>query len=169
MDKLWSPWRSKYIESFSGKGNDNECLFCRIASEKNDRENFILHRNEKCYIVLNLFPYNNGHLMIVPYRHCSKLSDLENDEMLEIMKTINLGINILTASIKPQGFNIGANLGRCAGAGIENHIHFHIVPRWNGDTNFMPVISETKVISELMNDTFEKLEKALTSILNTKK
>src|SRR5512146_1811614 len=165
MDKLWSPWRSKYIESFkSGSETDGECLFCRTANENKDKENYILHRSKHCYIIMNLYPYNSGHLMIVPYKHASSLGELDEDTRLDCMNTINLGCEILGKAIYPHGYNIGANVGRVAGAGIEDHVHFHIVPRWNGDTNFMPVLNEVKLISEFMDITYEKLKKVLVDL-----
>ncbi len=166
MDRLWAPWRAKYIESFSNSNSDEkkECLFCEKARSNEDEKNFILFRGEKCYIIMNLFPYNSGHIMVVPYKHTPNFSDLTDDEMLEIMRVIKKGIRALELALKPHGFNIGANLGRVSGAGIDEHIHFHIVPRWNGDTNFMPVISETKVISELISDTYKKIKNSLALI-----
>lgn len=165
MDKLWSPWRSKYIETFKDNKNETgDCLFCKIPQENKDKENYLVHRGNTGYIVMNLYPYNSGHLMIVPYKHCSSLKELDNETNLECMKLINLGCEILNDSLSPHGFNIGANIGRCSGAGIEHHIHFHIVPRWNGDTNFMPVLNEVKVISEFMDETFGKLKHSLSRI-----
>lgn len=165
MDKLWSPWRSKYIESFKpGNVNDSGCLFCRVAAEDRDKENYILHRGMTGYIIMNLYPYNSGHLMIVPYKHAGKLDVLNDEETLECMKLVNLGCKALDDSIFPQGYNIGVNVGKCAGAGIEDHVHYHIVPRWNGDTNFMPVLNEVKVVSEMMDDTYEKLKSALEKV-----
>ena len=163
MDKLWSPWRSKYIESFkeelplAAEGS----LFTRKLRENKDRENYLLYRGRKCFIIMNLYPYNSGHLMVVPYAEVKELSDLDNETGLELFELIDLGCRILTDAIGPHGFNIGTNLGRVAGAGIEDHLHFHIVPRWNGDTNFMPVLNEVKVISEAMDETYEKLMRSL--------
>ncbi len=166
MDRLWAPWRSKYIESFSEENSNKErgCLFCEKANSNDDEKNFVLFRGRNCYIIMNLYPYNSGHIMVVPYKHTPNFSDLNDEEMLEIMQVIKKGISALEFALKPHGFNVGANLGRVSGAGIADHIHFHIVPRWNGDTNFMPVISETKVISELISDTYNKLKKAIESI-----
>ncbi len=163
MDKLWSPWRSQYIESFKGdpKEDLSGTLFTRILGENDDRKNYILYRGKTCFIIMNLYPYNSGHLMIVPYKQANDISELDSDTRLEMMELLDLGCRVLNDAIKPHGFNIGANLGRVAGAGVENHIHFHIVPRWNGDTNFMPVLNEVKVISEAMNETYEKLKKSL--------
>ncbi|MEN3037866.1 MAG: HIT domain-containing protein [Candidatus Kryptonium sp.] len=166
MDRLWAPWRAKYIESFSAENNESkkECLFCEKIKQNDDEKNLILYRGKYCYIIMNLFPYNSGHIMVVPYKHTPNFSDLEDEEMLEVMKIIKKGISALELALKPHGFNVGANLGRVSGAGIADHIHFHIVPRWNGDTNFMPVISETKIISELITDTYKKLKDALSKI-----
>jgi ATP adenylyltransferase len=166
MDKLWSPWRSKYIQSFKpGSKKEEGCLFCRIAEEKKDKENYLLYRNKNSFIIMNLYPYNNGHLMIVPYTHVSSLRELNEDTRLECMNMINLGCEMLEKSLYPHGFNIGANVGRIAGAGIDEHVHFHIVPRWNGDTNFMPVLNEVKLISEFMEETYGKLKKALDELV----
>ena len=166
MDRLWAPWRAKYIESFASENSEEKkgCLFCEKAKSSEDEKNFVLYRGEKCYIIMNLFPYNSGHIMVVPYKHTSSFSDLTDEEMLDVMRVIKRGILALEIALKPHGFNVGANLGRVSGAGIAEHIHFHIVPRWNGDTNFMPVISETKVISELLSDTYKKLKDALSKI-----
>jgi ATP adenylyltransferase len=162
MDKLWSPWRSKYIESFKpGSDKEEGCLFCRIAEENKDKENYLVYRGRESYIVMNLYPYNSGHLMIVPYQHASSLSEFDEATRLDCMNMINLGCDILGKAVYPHGFNIGANIGRVSGAGIDEHVHFHIVPRWNGDTNFMPVLNEVKIISDFMDATYEKLKKAL--------
>jgi ATP adenylyltransferase len=169
MDKLWSPWRSKYIESFKpgNKDENEECLFCRVVKEEKDKDNFILHRSEKGYIIMNLYPYNSGHLMIVPYQHSGSLEELDEETSAECMRLIKLGCRILEKSIYPHGFNVGANIGRVAGAGIENHVHFHIVPRWNGDTNFMPVLNDVKIVSEMMEDSFLKLKKAVELLVSS--
>jgi ATP adenylyltransferase len=165
MDKLWSPWRSKYIESFGPKGEKEKgCLFCRIANENKDKDNYVVYRSKYSYIVMNLYPYNSGHLMIVPYKHSSKLNELDDEINLDCTRMINLGCRVLEESIYPHGFNIGVNIGKVSGAGIEEHIHFHIVPRWNGDTNFMPVLNEVKIVSEFMDITYDKLLKALKNV-----
>jgi len=168
MDKLYSPWRSKYIESFK-PGNEKEegCLFCRIASENKDKENLLIHRSKSSYIIMNLFPYNSGHLMIVPYKHASTLGELNDEENLDCMNMLNLATKLLNETIYPHGFNIGVNIGRVSGAGIENHVHFHIVPRWDGDTNFMPVLNDVKIVSEAMEDTYKKLKKAVEAEIKT--
>jgi ATP adenylyltransferase len=167
MDKLWSPWRSQYIQSFKDEPQEKleGSLFTRILNRNKDRENYILHRGKTCFIIMNLYPYNSGHLMIVPYTEAKEISELDDAVRLELMELIDIGCKTLTDAVKPHGFNIGANLGRAAGAGVEDHIHFHIVPRWNGDTNFMPVLNEVKVISEEMDETYEKLKTSINKFL----
>lgn len=162
---LWAPWRFKYIENVDNKG---ECIFCTKPKEEPSVNNLVLHKSKHSFVILNLFPYNTGHLMIAPYKHTSRLSDLNDDEWLDIVGLLNLSIKLLEEVYKPQGFNIGMNLGRVAGAGIEEHLHIHIVPRWSGDTNFMPLISNTKVIPESLEDTYNKLRQKLNNILHTK-
>ena len=163
MDRLFSPWRSQYIASFSDqkKKEADECLFCRISKEKKDKKNFVILRGKYCFVVMNLYPYNSGHLMVVPYRHTDDLSKLTSKENAEILSTTSRMIDLLKKAIGPHGFNLGTNLGRVAGAGIDQHLHFHIVPRWNGDTNFMPVLADTRVISEAMEETYKKLTASL--------
>lgn len=163
MDRLYSPWRSQYIATFKDeKKNEGVSLFTRIAGEKNDAKNLVLVRKTHCFVMMNLYPYNSGHLMIIPYRRTADLADLTPEELLEIMQTASEMIDLLKKTMKPHGFNFGANLGRVAGAGIDDHIHFHVVPRWNGDMNFMSTIAETKVVSESMRDTYRKLKRNLT-------
>ena len=158
MENLWAPWRMRYIEKAEV---EEGCIFCDKPASQNDKENLMLYRGKLSFIIMNKYPYNNGHLMIVPYRHISDLNDLTDDETLEINLLIKMSYNSLAKVLKPQGFNIGANLGRVAGAGIDGHLHYHIVPRWNGDTNFMPVIGQTKVISQAMEETYNKLYQIL--------
>ncbi|MQY69307.1 MAG: HIT domain-containing protein [Firmicutes bacterium] len=153
MDIIWAPWRMKYIIGEKEKG----CLFCRVAKVKKDRKNYLLFRGQKCFILLNTFPYNNGHLMIAPYRHLANLKDLNKEELNELMELAGRSVGWLKKSLAPEGFNIGMNIGKIAGAGIENHLHIHIVPRWSGDSNFMPTIAQIKVIPELLKDTYKKL------------
>ena len=162
MERLFSPWRSKYIETFSqSKDGKEECILCTAYQAKNDEERLIVTRGKLCFVVMNIYPYNSGHLMVVPYRHLPTLTELTDDESLEIMSHIKSMINALNFISHPQGFNIGSNIGRVAGAGIDQHIHFHIVPRWSGDTNFIPVLSDTKIISEDMKVTWKKLRDVL--------
>lgn len=165
MKNLWSPWRSKYIESFAINGEKSGCIFCEMISlDPNSEDNLVVEQSDLSFTVMNLYPYNNGHLMVVPKRHLSKLSDLSEVELLDCMKKLQELENALSLALHPDGFNIGVNLGRVSGAGIEDHVHFHIVPRWNGDTNFMPVLGEVKVISQDLL----KTKKMLIEILNKK-
>jgi ATP adenylyltransferase len=170
MKRLWSPWRSRYIESFSDdkeSPREQPCLFCEVQKKpEKDDERFLLYRGKSCYVIMNLYPYNSGHLMVVPKRHLDALSGLTGEEHLEIMGLLIVCSEALSAALKPHGFNIGANIGRVSGAGIEHHIHFHIVPRWNGDTNFMPVLGDTKVISEDLPKTYRKIKEHLGSLLS---
>ncbi len=149
MDRLWSPWRSQYIESFKDKKKDSQCIFCDAVNQKiEDEKSLKVFSTDLCYVMLNLYPYNSGHIMVIPNRHLSSFDDLTDDELKTIMQVTKLSMKALDLAMKPHGFNFGANLGKAAGAGIDEHIHFHIVPRWNGDTNFIPVLGEVKVISQ---------------------
>jgi len=162
MDRLFSPWRSKYIESFSKpKENPDSCILCEAYKSGNDDDRLIVMTGKLCFVIMNLYPYNSGHLMVVPYKHTAELSDLSDEETLEVMVLLKKMQAALKKTSNPDGFNIGSNLGKVAGAGIDQHVHFHIVPRWNGDTNFMPVLGDTKLISEDMRDTLLKIRKAL--------
>lgn len=166
MKRLFSPWRSKYISTFKDeKPRKGESIFTRILHENRDEKNLVVIRKKHCFVLMNLYPYNSGHLMIVPYKQTSELHGLSKEENAEILETAAEMITILKKVMKPQGFNVGANIGRVAGAGIDDHVHFHIVPRWNGDTNFMPIISDTKVVSEDMKATYKKIK----SVINSKK
>jgi ATP adenylyltransferase len=156
MDKLWAPWRVQYIMG----PKEQDCLLCRISREKKDTQNLVVWRGQHCLVMLNLYPYNSGHLMVVPHRHVKDLAALEALEMGEMMRLAQKSIEVLRGAMNPQGFNLGMNLGDIAGAGVEDHVHLHIVPRWKGDTNFMPVASATKVISQALEDTFRMLQEA---------
>ncbi|MCS7125593.1 MAG: HIT domain-containing protein [Aigarchaeota archaeon] len=159
MKIIWAPWRMKYIKQhLKGKGA-GKCIFCIEAEEDKDLENLVLYRGEKCFIILNKYPYTSGHLMIAPYRHVGELERLDEKELCELMNLTVISIKALKKEYNPSGLNIGANIGRAAGAGVEDHLHFHVVPRWVGDTNFMPVISDTKIIPELPEETYGRLIK----------
>ena len=147
----------EYIERPSETG----CILCQKPGEQNDEANLILYRGQSNFIILNTFPYNPGHLMIAPYRHTANLQDLSEDEAKEHFDIVRKSVELLTKALKPAGFNVGLNLGRVAGAGIEEHLHTHIVPRWQGDANFMPVLSNTKVIPEALAATYKKLKSAI--------
>lgn len=161
MKRLFSPWRSAYIASFKSAKPSKGCLFCRIAKEKRDERDLVVWRGKHCLLVMNLYPYNSGHLMVVPYLHTSDISSIPDEANVEIMQAVVRGMKALVSVGGPQGFNFGANLGRAAGAGIDEHIHFHVVPRWSGDTNFMPVLADVKLISEDMRKSWKQLKKVL--------
>ena len=156
MEKLWAPWRIDYIRT--KKETDGVCIFCIKAEENNDRENLVLYRGELAFILMNLYPYNNGHLMVCPYAHVGTTDLLKKDCMSEIMVLADRTMDIFRKNMKAQGFNFGANIGVAGGAGIADHIHFHIVPRWVGDTNFMPVVGNTKVMVEGLLETYDELK-----------
>jgi ATP adenylyltransferase len=155
MKKLWAPWRMKYIKGIDKK--DEGCIFCTKPQQADDKSNLILHRGLQSFIIINAFPYSNGHLLIVPFLHTSELDMLGETVSAELWRHVVLCKNVLKKAYNPDGFNIGMNIGRPAGAGIDQHLHIHIVPRWNGDTNFMPVLDETRVISEGLGDTYDSL------------
>jgi len=157
MENLWAPWRIEYIQ----RAPESICILCQKPAENNDEANFILYRGQHNFIILNAFPYNPGHLMVAPYRHIANLSDLRDEEAKEHFDIIKKSLALLKEAMRPTGFNIGLNMGKVAGAGIAEHIHTHIVPRWQGDTNFMPVLSDTKVISEAVISTYRKLRAKL--------
>jgi ATP adenylyltransferase len=152
MRYLWSPWRMDYILRKKRRG----CIFCKKPMEGKDKENLILYQGKYTFVVMNKFPYNNGHLMVVPKRHCLSLDQLDDKEFQELFYLLKVSTQVLKASLHPHGFNIGINIGKVGGAG-EEHIHFHIVPRWTGDTNFMPVFGETKIIPQYLEETYQKL------------
>jgi len=158
MEHLWAPWRMEYILD-SQEPNDI-CIFCSFPAEKNDSANLIVYRSSHCFVMLNKFPYNNGHLLIIPFKHEADLTRLSDEIAVDLHHTLGKSIKVLQQVMNPHGLNIGINLGRTAGAGITEHLHYHLVPRWNGDTNFMPVLAGTKVLSEALNKTWEKLNQA---------
>ena len=153
MKKIWAPWRMEYI----AQDKSGECIFCSLPNAEDDKKNFILFRGEHCFVIMNIFPYNNGHLMVSPYRHLACITKLDSEESLEITDLTKNCIQILRDASTPDGFNVGFNLGKSAGAGYDEHIHNHIVPRWTGDTNFMPALAETRVIPEHLKKTYERL------------
>ncbi len=160
MYRLWAPWRLKYILEDTALGNDKVCIFCFYpqASHEKDEENLVLFRGKLSFIIMNRYPYNTGHIMVAPYRHVAGFQELTKQELEEIALLMKTGIHSLKGAFSPEGFNIGINQGKIAGAGFEEHIHVHIVPRWNGDTNFMPVVSDTKVLPESLIDTYHKIK-----------
>ncbi|TRM78506.1 HIT family hydrolase [Sulfolobus sp. B5] len=164
MDVLWAPWRSKYVSEAS-KGSKEDCLFCRVNKENKDERNYVVYTGKYAFVMLNAFPYNTAHVMIAPYRHISTIELMVSEEALDMFDLANIVIKAIRNAYNPDGFNIGFNIGRVAGAGIESHLHMHIVPRWNGDSNFMPIISNTKVIPESLDDTFKKISSSIKEIM----
>lgn len=159
MEQLWAPWRSKYIQSFT-KDNEiskSDCFFCDAANSDEIEKHLVVHKGNHVFVILNRYPYNTGHVMVTPLRHCHEFETLSKDESEELMLLLQVTTKVLNNVYKPDGINIGANLGESAGAGVPGHLHFHLLPRWRGDTNFLPVIAETKVISEPLNETWQKL------------
>ena len=154
MDRLWAPWRIEYVSSPKEEG----CVFCNKAAGVDDRELLILYRGKLSFVLMNLYPYNNGHLMIAPYEHESDPLNIDRDAKSEIMSLTDSSMTILKDSMKPQGFNFGANIGEAGGAGIADHLHYHIVPRWSGDTNFMPVLGHTKTIVQGLKEAYDQLK-----------
>lgn len=157
--RLWAPWRMEYIQA-AADGEEPGCFLCENPRLEDSEENLILHRGRHCFVIMNLYPYNNGHLMVAPYRHLAEFLDLTKEEMAEAADLTRLCIEALNQTMHPHGLNIGLNLGRVAGAGVDEHLHLHIVPRWDGDTNFMPVIAEAKVVSESLHESWRRLREA---------
>ena len=153
MKRLLTPWRLRFILGPKMEG----CLFCQKLAENKDKENLILYRGQHCFIMLNAYPYTNGHLMVVPYAHVRNLDQLDTPTLTDLMLLTKRSIVALQKVMSPDGFNMGINVGKVAGAGVEDHVHFHVVPRWLGDTNFMPVLAETRLIPEPLNDTYDRL------------
>ena len=154
MEQLWAPWRIEYIQMEKPEG----CILCDKPKQNNDEPNYILYRGERNFIILNAYPYNPGHLMIAPYRHIASLEELTDEELKEHFEIVRRSTKILREVFNPGGFNLGINLGKVAGAGIDDHFHTHIVPRWQGDTNFTPVIANVKVLPEALSETYHKLK-----------
>lgn len=157
MERIWAPWRMAYIDVPRQEG----CVFCNKLSGADDREELILHRGQTCFLIMNLFPYNNGHLMIAPFRHTADLVGLTEEEQAEMMRLTRYCVRVLSEAFRPDGFNLGMNLGKSAGAGVADHLHMHVVPRWDGDTNFMPVLGETKVLPDALYATYDKVLSAM--------
>jgi ATP adenylyltransferase len=152
---LWAPWRIDYIRG----EKESECFLCRIFAETDDRKNLLLHRGKTCAVLMNRYPYNSGHLMVAPYRHIAGLNDFTPEENIEMCSLTAHAVEALRKVMNPQGFNIGYNLGEAAGAGLKDHLHQHIVPRWTGDTNFMPVLGGPRVMPEALDATYDLLVK----------
>ena len=154
MKQIWAPWRMEFIKM----GKPDGCFLCEKPKENDDTANYVLYRGDKSFIILNSYPYNSGHLMVAPYRHVANLEELTVAELTEHFQIVSQSVKVLKEVFHPDGFNIGMNLGKVAGAGIDDHMHTHVVPRWLGDTNFMPVVADTKVINEALSATYAKLK-----------
>jgi ATP adenylyltransferase len=157
MDRLWSPWRYQYI---SKANREEECIFCAKPAESRDEQNYIVHRGKRCFVLLNLYPYTSGHLMIAPYEHVATLEDALLESLLEMMRLTREAERHLRRVYRPEGLNMGMNIGKCAGAGVAGHIHMHVLPRWTGDANFMSTVGETRVLPEDLAETHRKLSQA---------
>lgn len=153
MKALWAPWRMEYILG----PKEQECIFCALPAQQNDRDNLILYRGKNCYVIMNKYPYNNGHLMVVPYFHTSTFDGLSDEVLAEMNLLTKFCVDCLRTAFRPEGFNVGINIGKAAGAGIEEHLHTHIVPRWGGDANFMTSVGELRVIVEHIRETYDRL------------
>jgi ATP adenylyltransferase len=167
MKNLWAPWRMQYIAPKTppeSTEQEHQCIFCTQPAAHRDAEYHILYRGEHCYMMLNLYPYNNGHLMIVPYQHVGSIEKLDSATLTELMEQAQLSLKALRLAMKPDGFNMGINEGKVAGAGYADHMHLHVVPRWDGDTNFMPVLADVKVMPEHLDVVYEELKQALEKV-----
>ena len=158
MNRLWAPWRMAYVGASEPRSG---CLFCDVREPGDDRARLVLHRSERAYLILNLFPYASGHLMAVPNRHVASVVDADADDLSDTMRLVQRAVRALTGEYRPDGFNIGINHGRAAGAGIVEHMHVHVVPRWNGDSNFMPVVGDVRVLPEALDTTWARLKARL--------
>ncbi len=162
MKQLWAPWRMDYIAPQAERTKED--IFCTKPAAHRDAEEYILYRGEYCFMMLNLYPYNNGHLMIAPYKHVSSIEDLDAATLAELMAQAQLALRALRFAMKPDGFNMGINEGKVAGAGFAEHVHLHVVPRWNGDTNFMPVLADVKVMPQHLDSVYQELTKAIEAV-----
>jgi ATP adenylyltransferase len=154
--RIWAPWRLDYVKDAS-KDIEEECIFCAKPQDDDDEANLILHRGERCFVILNKFPYTNGHLMVAPYAHVASLPEIDVETIAEMMGLAQRAMTVLERTYSPHGYNVGFNQGRVAGAGVEHHIHMHVVPRWGGDTNFMPVLADTRVMPQTLEQSYEAL------------
>jgi ATP adenylyltransferase len=154
--RLWAPWRLEYIQG----PKPDECIFCAAVADDDDRERLVVARGERCFVMLNAFPYNSGHLMVSPHDHVGSIEDLSDDVSLELMNMTQRSLAALRRAYSPEGFNLGINQGKIAGAGFDDHVHLHVVPRWAADTNFMPVIASTRVLPQSLEDSYATLSEA---------
>lgn len=159
-ERLWAPWRFDYVTK-AAKPQSGACIFVELPEQDQDRENLILFRGKTAFVIMNAFPYTNGHLMVAPYRHTAEIDELEDDELLESAQLVSRAVRWLKKAYDPQGFNVGANLGSAGGAGIPSHVHWHIVPRWSGDTNFMTTVGDVRVLPQSLPDSYDLLKKII--------
>jgi ATP adenylyltransferase len=159
-DRIWAPWRLEYVKDAS-KDSDEGCIFCTKPAEDDDERALIAARGERCYVILNRFPYTNGHLMVAPFQHVGRLQELDAETLAEMMALAQRAMNALEAVYGPEGYNVGFNQGRVAGAGFDGHIHLHVVPRWAGDTNYMPVLADVRVMPQSLEESYRALREAL--------
>ena len=157
--RIWAPWRLSYVKDAS-KDIEEECIFCAKPAAEDDEANLIVHRGERCFAILNRFPYGTGHLLVMPYREVADLAELDDDEHTELWLTVRDAVAALRSAYEPDGVNVGANLGEAAGAGVPGHIHVHVLPRWSADSNFMTSVAETRVLPEALPDTWDKVTAA---------
>jgi len=157
--RIWAPWRLEYVKDAS-KDSEDQCIFCAALDAGDDAASLIVHRGEHCFVILNKYPYTNGHLMVAPFEHVDTLQALDTATVGEMMELAQRGMTALESSYAPHGYNVGFNQGRVAGAGVEHHIHMHVVPRWGGDTNFMPVLADTRVMNQTLRDSYETIRGA---------
>jgi ATP adenylyltransferase len=156
-ERLWAPWRMRYVQ---GERKDEGCIFCLAAESGDDKARLVVHRGDRCLVMLNAYPYNGGHLMVSPHRHVASVEDLERDELFELMTLTQSALRALRKTYKPDGFNLGVNEGEIAGAGFAGHVHMHVVPRWAADSNFMAVTADTRVLPESLEDSYARLQEA---------
>lgn len=157
--RIWAPWRLRYV---STANKQTDCVFCAKPGEGDDRKALIVHRGERCYVILNLYPYTSGHLMVAPFEHAGRFEEIDPATVAEMTDLAQQAIRKLEEVYSPEGFNVGLNQGRVAGAGVEGHIHLHVVPRWAGDTNYMPVVADTRVMPQTLEETYDALEGGFT-------
>jgi ATP adenylyltransferase len=157
--RIWAPWRLPYVKG----DKTSECIFCTKPDAGDDRESLIVHRGERCFVILNAFPYTNGHLMVAPFEHVARIQDLDSATLTEMMELSRSAMARLEDTYSPEGYNVGFNQGRVAGAGVEHHIHVHVVPRWGGDTNFMPVLGDTRVMPQTLEESYDALQGAFST------
>ncbi|MCX7879096.1 MAG: HIT domain-containing protein [Ignavibacteria bacterium] len=165
MEILWSPWRSEYIKSFKDEEQNQTCFICEAINNPTEKvSRLVVFSSHSSIVLMNKFPYNAGHLLVCPVKHIPIFDELSESELLDLFQSIRKSLNVLNKSLKPHGFNIGVNIGRVAGAGLPEHVHFHIIPRWNGDTSFITLVSDTKVVSQAMDEIYNMLVKAFDEI-----